>query len=170
MDTLKSLPRSARIVALAVILLDEATKTLARRLLPLCVSHGCPPTRLIGPVELVRLRNAGSALGFVQGLWLWTVLTILGIALVPVIARRSDHPAVLVGAGLLVGGGLANLVDRLFTGGVTDFIHPGSPIVFNLADVALFVGTVTMSVAMARQTPLPQVRGRRRPASEPVTR
>ena len=60
---------------------------------------------------------------------------------------RRDHPAALaqISAGLLVGGALANVADRLFYGAVADFINmsvPGwaNPYSFNIADIAIFAG------------------------------
>jgi len=149
-----ALPRSARITAIAVILADAVTKTIARIALPLCEARQCRELSVLGPLHLVRVRNAGSALGFLPGLWLWALVAIGGVCLVPILARRSSDPRMLLGASLLAAGGLANLLDRMFAGAVTDFIHAGFPIVFNVADVALIVGAVSMSRALA-STPTP---------------
>jgi signal peptidase II len=61
-----------------------------------------------------------------------------------------------IGFGLLLGGGLANVVDRLVASPhrVTDFIAVSSFPVFNLADVAITLGFVILMVAALRGEPL----------------
>ncbi len=56
--------------------------------------------------------------------------------------------SLVVGFGLLVGGGLGNLVDRARLGLVTDFIRSG-PNAFNVADIAIFTGGVIVLVWLA---------------------
>jgi signal peptidase II len=149
-----TLPRSAGITAIAVILADALTKAIARVALPLCEARTCRELTVIGPFHLVRVRNAGSALGFLPGLWLWALVAAAGVCLVPILARRSADPTMVLGASLLAAGGLGNLLDRVFAGAVTDFIHAGVPVVFNVADVALVIGALWMSRALA-STPAP---------------
>ena len=125
---------------------------MARALLPLCEVAGCPEIQLPGTVSLVHVRNAGSALGFLQGLDLWMVLGIAALVLVPMMARRILSPSGRIGLGLLVGGAAGNLVDRFLWGGVTDFIGIGGQVVINLADVALIVGCVLATRALTHAT------------------
>lgn len=143
-------PPKPIVLGFLVVLIDQVTKTAARLLLPLCLSHGCPRVKVLGLVELARVGNAGSALGFAQGLWIWTLIGALGLVGALVLARPFGDRAVVLGAALLAGGGLANLADRLVSGAVTDFIS-GGPIVFNLADVALAIGALAMSLGLHRQ-------------------
>lgn len=49
-----------------------------------------------------------------------------------------------VGFGLIIGGGLANIIDRLLNGTVTDFLQVGSFPVFNAADSCITVGIVVL--------------------------
>lgn len=61
--------------------------------------------------------------------------------------KRSDHWAVAVSAGLLIGGALGNVVDRLIYGYVLDFLNMSccgirNPFVFNVADVFIFAGAI----------------------------
>jgi signal peptidase II len=149
MDAMKALPGWTKITALSVIVLDESTKVLARLMLPLCSGHGCPFVHLFGPVDLVRIRNAGSAFGFLQGLWLWTAIAMVAAVSIPLLARKAAGRLLLVGGSLAAGAALGNLLDRVVTGGVTDFIYPGGPTVFNLADVALAIGCTLMTWHLA---------------------
>ena len=54
------------------------------------------------------------------------------------------------GVNLQVGGGLGNVLDRLLLGGATDVLYPGWGPVWNLADVALVLGTLLATWALAR--------------------
>jgi lipoprotein signal peptidase len=147
-----SAPRAPIVLAFLVVSIDQLTKTAARLLLPECRTHGCPQVRVLGSVELARVGNAGSALGFAQGLRVWTVLALAGLVGAGVLTRRSRDRAVVLGATLLAAGASANLADRLIAGAVTDFIW-GGPIVFNLADVALVLGAIAMTVGLYRSQP-----------------
>lgn len=150
MMTLKGLPRSARITALTVILVDETTKTFARALLPLCVTHACGMVRL-GPISLSRQQNAGSAFGFAQGVWVWPVVAIVAVLAVPLLAQRSSHPAAMLGGALVLAGGVSNLMDRMVAGSVTDFLSVGGHVFVNLADIALAGGCALMSLALSSE-------------------
>lgn len=82
----------------------------------------------------------------------------VSIALV-VWSIRARRAALSLGAGLVIGGALANALDRLRLGGVFDFINMdccgiGNPYVFNLADVAIFAGALV--IALFGWSPAPQ--------------
>jgi signal peptidase II len=146
-----TLPRIGWIVALTVLLADEITKTAARLLLPACIVPGsdtCALRRFAG-LNLSRVGNAGSPLGFAQGEWIWVVLALLGTTLCVAYARRRDDRVLWIAAGLQLGGAAGNLLDRLVFGHVTDFVVVGR-VVLNLADVALLVGAVVGTVALSR--------------------
>jgi lipoprotein signal peptidase len=147
----KALDPTAAIVAATTFALDQAAKTVARLALPLCTTTGCRPAGIANTVGFLRVENAGSAFGFLQGMWWWTLFSILGIAAMPFLARRAADPLLITGTALLVGGGLANLADRLLLGGVVDFIDLGVPLIFNLADVALALGCVLIARGLWRR-------------------
>jgi signal peptidase II len=123
--------------------IDEASKALVVDRL-----EGRAPHRLLGGLVTVEVsRNSGAAFSFAQGA---TVLfTLIAVAVAVVIVRtlprlRSRGWAVTL--GLLLGGALGNLVDRLFRapgigrGAVVDFIHLTHFATFNVADSAITVG------------------------------
>ncbi|MBI4299604.1 MAG: signal peptidase II [Chloroflexi bacterium] len=147
--------RSTTVAALAIAV-DQALKAYVRQSLALCPAppvSGCDRLDLAGPLGFVRVENAGSAFGFLQGLWLWLLLAALGILLVPLYGRRlglAGWKAPLA-VGLQVGGALANLADRLLYGGVTDFIDLGHGPIFNPADVALAIGMALAVRALLRR-------------------
>lgn len=134
-------------IAMLVLTADELLKVVVRTRLPVCEIRAlvsCAHLDVIGPLRVVRTENAGSALGYAQGWQLWVLLAVVGLALVPLYARRlrgSPWPAATA-VGLQLGGSAGNLADRLLLGGATDMLSVGYGLVWNLADVALAVGTV----------------------------
>ncbi len=133
----------------ACIALDQVTKAIAREQL-----QGQPPLLLVGGiVELFYGENTGAFLGLGSQLpasvrfWTLTVLTsafMAGILIAALTAKRLTRLAA-VAAGLIVGGGIGNLIDRvLYDGRVADFMRVGvgrlSTGVFNVADVAIMAG------------------------------
>jgi signal peptidase II len=108
-----------------------------------------------GPVEVVngifRLRltsNTGGAFGLLQGIpGFFLIATIAVIGLIVLYARRLDDRRWLVPLGMILGGGLGNLFDRLFRdfdGGVVDFLDFRVWPVFNLADSAIVLGVLAI--------------------------
>lgn len=146
--------------ALAMVLAaDAGSKAWAERALPAYV-----PVSLAGSaVRLTHAHNSGIAFGWLSaGPWALllsgaVLLALAGLALRGLRAGRVPRGAVLPLA-LLLGGALANFVDRLTDGHVTDFLDVGvgafrSP-VFNLADVFILAGGAALVVA-SRRMPAP---------------
>jgi signal peptidase II len=143
-------------VALGVLALDLASKALAVRELS---DH--EPVELLGGLLTLRLvRNPGAAFGMAQGLTVVLTVVAVGVALVILrMARRLRSSWWAVALGLVLGGALGNLVDRLFRapspgrGHVVDFLELPRWPVFNLADSAIVVAGVLMVVLSARGIP-----------------
>jgi signal peptidase II len=95
------------------------------------------------------VQNTGVAGGGLQGnalpLAVLSIMAVLG--LYEFLAKRRHTLILLVGFGLVVGGGIGNLVDRARLGGVTDFIRNGDR-AFNLADLAIFAGGLLVLIAL----------------------
>jgi signal peptidase II len=148
--------RLVGLLALFVLAVDELVKTVARVRLTPCPENSsalCDSIQVAGPLWLVRTANAGSALGFGQGWWVWLLLAVVGLLLIPLYARllRGGRVTVLA-VGLQVGGALGNLLDRLVLGGASDvFYIAGWGFTWNLADVAIGVGTLLAVWALARR-------------------
>lgn len=135
------------VVALAVIVLDAVTKAWARHTL---VSHDI---HLIGGVWLRLQFNSGISFSINQsGPLVTSILTAIIAAVVVVVGLRANAGAPALGFGLLLGGGVANLIDRLVSSPhrVTDFISLGAFPVFNLADVSITGGFVVLFIAAMR--------------------
>lgn len=128
-------------VAGAIVAGDQVTKQLALESL----SDG--PVDLIEGVLTLRLTfNPGGAFGFLPGVpELFLVATALVIVLILVWAHRIHRRGHAAALGLVVGGGLGNLADRVLRdldGRVVDFVDLHVWPVFNLADSAIVIGVV----------------------------
>jgi signal peptidase II len=135
----------AALVLVAVVAVDQATKALARG----AVARGEQDPILPG-VKLVNVRNEGVAFGIdAGGTTLVLVLVALAlVALVVYFARHSAKPLMWLPVGLLVGGALGNIVDRVREGSVTDFLKIPLWPAFNLADVAIVAGVLALLLAL----------------------
>ncbi len=108
---------------------------------------------VLGPLELTLSHNRGVAFGLASGggavLILFTVaaLTLVGF----LFARYPTRPWMWVAVGLLTGGALGNLADRVIEGAVTDYVDFLAWPPFNLADVAIVVGVVLLALLYATQ-------------------
>jgi signal peptidase II len=132
-------------VAACTLVLDQVTKAAARG----CLTNS---SRLIIPgfLKLELSFNSGAAFGLAQGFApLIILLTLAAIfAIVKLRAQRTQSNALAIGLGLLTGGALGNLIDRLFMPD-TDFlaIYIGDRSVwptFNIADAAIVIGALFM--------------------------
>lgn len=105
--------------------------------------------------DLTRVSNSGIAFGLLSEGGDSVVLAITITALALVIgwfALDSNRPGLWLGVGLLIGGAVGNLADRLRADGVTDFLDPPLWPAFNLADVSITAGVVVL-VLTALATP-----------------
>jgi signal peptidase II len=132
----------------AVLVLDQAIKAVVEgELVP------GEQVDLLGPVGLTLAHNEGVAFGLAGGSALpLIVFAVLALGFVGFLLARN--PAALgmwVAAGLVAGGALGNLVDRLRAGEVTDYIEIGSWPPFNLADVAITVGVAVFALIFLRE-------------------
>ncbi len=126
---------------LVVVGLDQLTKhTLAASVAP-------GETRKFLPfINLVHVRNTGVAFGFFSGGGgLVLALTLVALTvLVVYLALRPDRPWLWLPTGMLVGGAVGNLIDRLTSGSVIDFIKLPHWPAFNVADMSITFGVLAL--------------------------
>ena len=131
----------AGILAAAVVGLDQLTKhTIA-------TSTAAEEGRSVFlGVHLVHVRNHGVAFGFLSGGGVVVlVVTLLALgALLVYFALRPDRRLLWLPTGLLLGGAIGNLIDRVSHGSVTDFIKLPLWPAFNLADAAITFGVLAL--------------------------
>jgi len=144
--------RTPAMIAAAVIVLDQLTKAWVLRTWPL------PQTgeiELIGQwLALTYVRNEGIAFGLFQGvpqLFTVTSLLIVAGAIYVFLKHLPEQDRWLpIMLGLIVGGAIGNVIDRLRFGYVVDFIKTlgGRFPVFNVADSAVVIGVCLMAIHM----------------------
>lgn len=137
------------VVAAVVVALDQLTKDLALRTL----SDG--HVDVIDGVLRWRLAfNPGGAFGLGGDYSeIFLVATLLVVGLILVWVRKLDDPRLVVPLGLVVGGGLGNVIDRIFRGHdgkVVDFIDLHVWPVFNVADMGVVFGVVVILILSFR--------------------
>lgn len=135
--------------ALLVLGLDRASKILVIR----SISPGESVPVWRGVFHLTHVRNPGAAFGILPG-WdgllvaLPVVLTVAAVWVLPALAGRYRH--LPLAGGLIVGGSLGNLIDRLAAGLVTDFLDFRVWPVFNLADAFIVAGAGILLLSLVR--------------------
>ena len=134
-------------VALAVTAVDAASKYWARHALS---RH---PHHLFGFVWLRLQYNSGISFSINRsGPVVTTVATIVIAVIVVLVGINANRGLPTIGFGLLIGGGVANVIDRLAATPheVTDFIALSTFPVFNVADACITVGFVILMIAAVR--------------------
>ncbi len=131
-----------------VVILDQAAKALVEANL-----YPGQDVEVLGPIGLTLSHNSGVAFGLAAGGGFRLVLvTALALAVVGYLFSRDPaRPGMWVAAGLLAGGAIGNLADRIRVDAVTDYIAIGSWPAFNLADVAVTLGVLLLAYAYARE-------------------
>jgi signal peptidase II len=136
-------------LAIAVVALDQAVKAWmvgGLRLIPGLSLD------VWGPLRLTLVENRGVSFGLFQSDAPWTRWALAGfsLAVAGVLAgwaRRAERPLTGFCVGLIMGGAVGNLIDRVRLGSVVDFVDVQSlhfPWVFNLADSAITVGIILL--------------------------
>lgn len=138
--------RLMALIALGVVALDQLVKGIVRA--------NIQPGEVIDVVpgvDLVHTTNTGIAFSLFSGstgaIAVLTLVAIAAIALV-LVAYAGEHPLVPIGGGLLLGGAIGNLIDRVSRGGVTDYIAIGGWPPFNVADIGVTTGAILLVVAL----------------------
>jgi signal peptidase II len=148
-------------VAVAAVAADQATKQIVASQL-----HLGEEVHVLGPFTLHHVQNSGIAFGlFSNSTPVVTVLTAIAVAwMVWFFARAgSRHPVLPTALGLLIGGSLSNLADRIRLGHVTDFLDVKYWPAFNLADSFICIGVAILLLTLVRADREP--RRARRPRS-----
>jgi signal peptidase II len=115
---------------------------------------------VVAGVKLVNVRNSGVAFGQLQdgGAIVAAVIAVAVLALLVYFARNGSRPWIWLPTGLVLGGAVGNVVDRLREGAVVDFLKLPHWPAFNVADSAITVGVIVLLLVMERGD------GSRRPA------
>jgi signal peptidase II len=134
------------LVAGAAVLADQLTKQVVGRTLALGES-----VDIVGPFSIHHVQNTGIAFGlFGSRTSLVIAVTAVAVGAMLLFFARSGrrHPVLPVALGLVLGGSIANLVDRVRLGHVTDFLDLVAWPAFNLADTFIVVGVAILFAAL----------------------
>ena len=135
-------------LAVAVFVLDQGLKAIVRGTMRPGESIPVIP----GFLSITRISNDGGAFGILGGsqvvLLVGSAIAV-GIVLWMLVTGQSSR-STNVGCGLILGGAAGNLLDRISTGEVTDYIHFSFWYVFNVADAAITVGVALLLLAALR--------------------
>ena len=135
----------------AAYLLDRVSKVWVERTLP-----GSPVDLIPGVLTLRFTTNSGGAFSIGGSApWLFATATIVVSVLIVATAFRHRSALTAVALGLILGGALGNLTDRIsrgpgFSGRVVDFVDLHVWPIFNVADSAIVVGAILLAVSSAR--------------------
>ena len=138
----------AAVVTVAVVVVDQLTKWWAS----VHLAHG--PVHLVGTLDLELAHNTGASFSLFQGQAAVLVpLAVLLVAVLAVMVWRAPSVARAATFGLILGGALGNLSDRLFRGdhgAVVDFVALHFWPTFNVADASIVVGSALLLISLVR--------------------
>jgi signal peptidase II len=133
-------------VGSAALIADQLTKAIVTSRLDLG-----DEVHVVGPFSLHHVTNSGIAFGlFASATSIVILLTSVAVAWMLYFFARSGarHPVLPVALGLVIGGSVSNLIDRIRLGHVTDFLDVRYWPAFNLADTFIVVGVAALLMAL----------------------
>jgi signal peptidase II len=133
-------------VAFAALAADQLTKAIVTSRLDLN-----DEVHVIGPFSIHHVTNSGIAFGlFASATSIVILLTAIAVSWMLYFFARSGsrHPVLPVALGLVIGGSVSNLIDRVRLGHVTDFLDLRYWPAFNLADTFIVVGVAALLLAL----------------------
>ncbi|MDB5463044.1 MAG: lspA [Phenylobacterium sp.] len=146
----------ALVLAALIVVADQATKAWILTGLDL---PQLATLKVAGPFYLTMVWNPGVSFGFLQAQhdlvrWALAAFSIAVAIVLAVWVRRSERPLFAVAVGMVMGGAVGNVIDRIRFGAVADFVDVSRlhfPWVFNLADSAITIGICLLLLDMLRQ-------------------
>lgn len=149
-------------IILAVCLLDQMTKIWAMDLI--AAANGIPVEQIVqgntlpvweGILHFTYLENSGMSFGLLADhRWVFMLLSTFGIVALfaYLVYLKGNGKLVCISLSLVIGGGIGNMLDRIFLGYVVDFVDVRLfsfwPWIFNLADSAVCIGAALLILGM----------------------
>ena len=134
------------VIAAAAVFLDQLTKLLVVQ----NISEGASVEGIRGVFRLTYIENKGAAFGILsEHRWVFMILSVVAIAAILFYLWREKPGSILVrlSLGMILGGGIGNMIDRILRGAVIDFVDVELihfPYIFNVADEFVCVGCVLL--------------------------
>lgn len=150
------LGRLAFVIAVFVVVADQAVKFWILEVLRLGEGQSIP---LVWPLRLTGVWNPGVSFGFLQAhhdlvRWALAGFSIVVAAMLGFWVRAAERPLFATAVGLVMGGAIGNVIDRIRFGAVADFLDASAlhfPWIFNVADSAITIGICLLLLDMLRQ-------------------
>ena len=138
----------AGLVLVLVVVLDQVTKALVRGGIDVGDEDSVLPA-----ISLVHVRNTGVAFGAFAGGGIIVVLLVAAAlgALLYYFFTHLDKRLVWLPTGMLLGGSIGNIIDRVRDGAVTDFVKLPAWPAFNVADVSITFGVLVLLWVIEQQ-------------------
>ena len=128
------------LIVIAAVVLDQIIKNLIVQSMELYET--IPVIQDI--FHITYIHNTGAAFSMMEGfrgfLTILPMIMILAALIFMLIKRKSAHPMLMTSVALIAGGGIGNLIDRIFYGYVVDFLDFRVFPIFNVADIFVCVG------------------------------
>lgn len=134
------------VIAAAAVFLDQITKFLVVQ----NISEGASVEGIRGVFRLTYIENKGAAFGILsEHRWVFMILSVIAIAAILFYLWREKPESILarLALGMILGGGIGNMIDRVLRGAVIDFVDVELirfPYIFNVADAFVCVGCVLL--------------------------
>ncbi len=147
---MRTLPQSsmlAALIAVVAVILDQITKYFVVQNIEL---YGTKPF-IPGVMSLYHTRNTGAAFSmFSEHRWVFMVFSVISMAMIVYILWKEykRHILMNISLGMILGGGIGNMIDRVRLEYVVDFFHTDFVdfAIFNVADCFITVGAVVLAV------------------------
>jgi signal peptidase II len=135
----------------AVLVLVVAADQIVKSLVTSSLARG-EERELFAGIKLINTRNTGVAFGQLQGggAIVTVLIAVAVVALLVYVGRNAQRPLIWLPSGLLLGGAIGNVIDRIREGAVVDFLKLPHWPAFNVADSAITIGVLTLLFVMER--------------------
>jgi signal peptidase II len=136
------------LVLALVVFIDQVTKALVRNGIEVGEEDSILPA-----VTLVHVRNTGVAFGAFSGGGIVVVVLVAAAlsALLYYFVTHIDKPLIWLPTGMLLGGSIGNIIDRVRDGAVTDFVKLPAWPAFNVADISITFGVLVLLWVVEQQ-------------------
>jgi signal peptidase II len=136
------------LVLALVVFIDQVTKALVRNGIEVGDEDSILPA-----VTLVHVRNTGVAFGAFSGGGIIVVVLVAAAlaALLYYFVTHIDKPLIWLPTGMLLGGSIGNIIDRVRAGAVTDFVKLPAWPAFNVGDISITFGVLVLLWVIEQQ-------------------
>jgi len=152
--------KPAILITLIVLVLDQLTKLLVRTSMEIFESIPILKSVFGDTFMFTYVQNSGASFSLspfspAGNRIFFVIVGFIAIGFIIYLMRRAEHRIQIIAFGLVIGGALGNMIDRIMIGSVTDFVDVDFPDlimqrfpIFNVADSAIFIAMVLIIIDM----------------------